>query len=443
MRGKDKYTILIVAILLTVSKTEIAIAQTTKFLTLNEAIQLCIQNNKQLKLNQVKIEAAIASTGESKKTRLPDVAASGSYLRVTKPTISGPIEKSFGGNTPKINQVSFAMVTASLPIFGGFKIKNGIESAKYLEEATKLDAAADKDAVIVNTISAYANLYKAQSTVNLLKENLKQAQQRTQDFTNLESKGIVARNDLLRVQLQQSNMQMSLLDAESNVRIANLNMNLMLGLEEETQLQLDSSSLTEVTDTRTFKQFEELAFTNRYEIEALKYRERSAAAGIRYAKGDYFPALKLSGGYFAVSIPNFFTVTNAWNAGLGVSYNIASLWKTGAKVKSAKMHLLEVQTNQLILNDQVKMQVAQAFEEFTVSKSKIEMYAQALEQANENNKITKSKYRNSLVTTTDLLDADVQQLQAVLNFANAKVDALLAYKKLLQVTGISESNQNK
>ncbi len=440
MRASVKNTIIVIILVATFG-SGFSVAQTTKFLSLNEAIELCLKNNKQLKLDQVKVEAALASTTEAKNNKLPDVAATASYLRVAKPTISGPLDK--GLSTPNINQLTFAMVTASLPVFGGFKIKNGIESAKYLEEAAKLDAESNKNAVVQNLVAAYANLYKAQAMVSLLKENLKQAGLRTTDFTNLENKGIVARNDLLRTQLQQTNIQISLLEAESNMRIANVNMNLMLGLADDTQLQVDSAAFTEVTDARTYKQFEELAFANRREIEAQQFRQRSAAAGVRYAKGDYFPALKLTGGYFAVNVPGFITITNGWNAGLGVSYNIASLWKTGAKVKSAKMQLAQAQTNIAILNDQIKMEVVNAFEEYNLSRSKILMYDQAVQQAAENNRITKNKYRNSLVTTADLLDADIQQLQAVMNYENSKADAVVAYKKLLQTVGVNDSNSNQ
>jgi len=420
--------------------SEVSLAQSAKYLTLSEAVELCLQNNKQLKLNKVKVEAATASTVEAREKRLPDLSGTASYIRLTKPTIGGPL-----GNTasPDINEAAYAMVSGSIPLFTGFRTKNGIESAKYLEEATKLDAENDKDAVIQNTVAAYSNLYKAQSTVSIVRENLKQAEQRSADFENLEKNGVIARNDLLRVQLQQSNVQLALLDAESNQRLANLNMNIMLGLEESTQLQLDSTSFVEITDARTFSEFEQVALTNRHDLEALRYREQSASAGIRIAKADYYPALKITGGYFAANIPNFVSISNAWNAGLGLSYNVASLWKTGAKVKSAKIRLAEVKASQDLMSDRVKIEVAQAFEGYILSKKKIEVYAQALEQATENNRITKNKYRNNLVTTTDLLDAFVQQLLANLDYANSKADAAVAYRRLLQTSGVANNEPKK
>ena len=71
-----------------------------------------------------------------------------------------------------------------------------------------------------------------------------------------------------------------------------------------------------------------------------------------------------------------------------------------------------------------------------LSPKKIEVYRKAIVQAEENYKIVKNKYDNALANTTDLLDADVAQLQAKLNYAFSKSDASVAYYKLLQTAGL-------
>ena len=93
-----------------------------------------------------------------------------------------------------------------------------------------------------------------------------------------------------------------------------------------------------------------------------------------------------------------------------------------------------------MLTDQVHLQINQAYQNYLLSMKKIEVYNVAIEQATENYRITQNKYNNSLVTTTDLLDADVAQLQAKLNYSFAKVDAVVAFKKLQQAAGILLNN---
>jgi hypothetical protein len=57
-------------------------------------------------------------------------------------------------------------------------------------------------------------------------------------------------------------------------------------------------------------------------------------------------------------------------------------------------------------------------------------------QSTENFRIIKNKYDNTLATATDLLEAEVTQLQSRLMVVSATVDAIVAYNKLLQTAGI-------
>jgi outer membrane protein TolC len=143
----------------------------------------------------------------------------------------------------------------------------------------------------------------------------------------------------------------------------------------------------------------------------------------------------------ALDVPHFISIVNAVDAGIGIKYNLSSLWKTKAKLQEAKAEENELIANQDLLTDNVRYQINQAYEAFLLSQKKIDVYVKAIEQANENYKITKNKYDNTLATTTDLLDADVAQLQAKLNYAFAKADAIVAYNKVIQAAGLLTDKQ--
>ncbi|HWB26537.1 MAG TPA: TolC family protein [Chitinophagaceae bacterium] len=418
-------------------------AQEQKSLTLGEAVQLSLTNSKQLKNSSAKIDEATAILQQATDRKLPDFNINASYLRLTTPTISLKSNSSGGSDTSSggsgfgsIKSAMYAMATISYPIYSGSRIKYGIESAKYLQQAAKLDSAHDRGEVIINTIGAYINLYKAGKAVDLVKENLTQSRQRDTDFSNLEKNGILARNDLLKAQLQTSNIELSLLDAENNWKLANVNMDLLLGLPESTILKLDSSSLQYSPELKTVDEYEQLAMQNRKDMLALSTRAKAAASNIKSVKGEYYPSVGLTGGYAAINIPGLATVTNAIDIGVGVKYSVSSLWKTKAKLKEAQAKEDELVTSEEILVDDMHSQVNRAYENYLSSVKKIDVYAKAIEQANENYKITKNKYDNQLATTTDLLEADVAQLQAKLNYAFAKADAVVAYNTLIQTAGV-------
>ncbi len=428
-------------------------AQEKRNLSLEEAVEMSLSHSNELKISQAKVVQAAAAAREAKERRLPDVKISGSYLRLMQPDVDLKIKMGSGQQQttgenptpsssaafPTVNQAAYGSANLTIPIFSGFKIQYGVDAAKYLWQATQLDAQKDKESVIQNTIAAYVNVYKSKAALELVNENLHQSEQRVKDFSNLEKNGVVARNDLLKVQLNESNISLALMDAQHNYELSTIHLNLMLGLPEQTQLVIDSLDMAvPLTASESYDYWQNVAIENRADAQALQYRIKAAQTGVKATKGEYYPSLALTGGYIAAYIPDVITLTNGLNAGIGLSYSPSSLWKTGAKVAQAKAQLAQAELSAGVLNDGIKLQVAQAHQAYLSARQKLRVYNKATEQANENYRIMKNKYQNALATATELLEADVAQLQANINRANGKADVLVAYKRLLQATGTIE-----
>jgi outer membrane protein TolC len=424
-------------------------AQEVRRLSLPEAISLSIKNSKQLKGSEARIEQATAELKQAVQSRLPDAKVSGAYMRVNNPIVDFKIKSSNSGgggntndgNSTKVSQAAYGMANVSLPLFTGGKIRYGIESSRFLEQATRLDAENDREAVILNTIDAYNNLFKAKAAVTIVDSSLAEARERVKQYTRLEQNGVLARNDLLKAQLQESNTELSLLDAQNNARLANINMNLMLGLPDNTELLADTASFNSLNDSRTIADYLQLAYQNRKDLSALDLRKKAAETAVKSTRADLLPNLALTGGYVALDVPHALTVYNAVNIGLGVQYNIASLWKNG-KIDQAKARVKEVEANKEALNDAIKLQINQAYQNYLSSQKKIDVYHTAIAQAEENYKVNLNKFNNGLATVTDVLDADVARLQARLNFAFAKTDTYVAYSRLLHTAGLLNESQN-
>lgn len=414
-------------------------------ITLEEAIDLSIRNSKPLRAAKARVQQAVANTTISKQNQLPDLKVSGSYVRLTQPNIDMQYKNNSGGSAAApitVNQAAYGIVNLSLPVYSGMKIQYGIRSSEFLEKASTLDAEQERDAVVLNTIDAFSNLYKARANVRVIRENLAQSRSRDADFANLEKNGLLARNDKLKALLQTANIELTLADVENNLKVTMVNMDIMLGLPEETVLIPDSSSLAEPGVLKSLQDYEQLALLNRKDMQAMDYRKKASETGIRLAKSDYYPSLALTSGYIAADIPNFITITNAFTFGVGLSYNVSSLWKTNAHVTEAKAKLAEVLANEEELNDQVRRQVNQAYEALLTANKKIDVSRISIEQGIENYKIVKNKYDNSLLTVTDLLDANLLMLQSQISLEIAKADAIVAYNTLLERAGILATTLN-
>jgi outer membrane protein TolC len=421
-------------------------AQEVKVLSLQEAINLSISNSKILQHNKAKIEEATAFVKENEDKRLPGASVYGSYLRLSSAKIDLKNKPSGSGGSnesPNVSQAIYGIANISLPLFAGGRIRYGVESARLLQKASLLDAESQKDEVIQTTIEAFANLFKANTALRLVKENLQQSQQREKELTVLEKNGLLSRNDLLKAQLQSSNIELNLLDADNNLQMAGLNMNLLLGLPANTQLALDTNGIEKKEDSRPMEELIGLALKERKDIAALDLRRKAAETNSRIIRAEKLPAIQLTGGYIAADIPNVLTVTNAVNIGLGISYDIGSMWKNRSKIMQAESRVKQVRISESLLDDKVRLQVSQQYLSVLSYRKKIEVYSKAREQAEENYRIVNNKFDNNLATVSDLLEADVAKLQATLSHTLARADAFVAYHKLLQSAGLLSAELKK
>ena len=108
----------------------------------------------------------------------------------------------------------------------------------------------------------------------------------------------------------------------------NLNMNLMLGFPNNTQLVLDTVGIEKRDEgDKVLNDYISEALQSRKDLKAISFRKKAAVNGVKSVNAEKYPGFQVSGGYIGTNIPNLITITNAMNIGLGISYNVSSLWK--------------------------------------------------------------------------------------------------------------------
>lgn len=404
-------------------------AQNAKSLSLEEAIHIGVTQSNQAILADTKVKTSEWELKTVKNNQLPNLSVSGQYFRLTQAKIKGNLAPESGGNGLDINQLMIGQATATIPVFNGFKIQNGIKAAKSINKAEISHAQHTKEQVALAVTQLYFGLYKTNQMIQLTEDFLKTAHQRVLDFQAMEDNGLLAHNDLLKAQLQESNIQLSLATAKKNYSVLNYQLANLLQLPEGTVIEIPENSVEKTTEIVT-----ETA-TERKDLEALQYQEEALKSNIKIAKGNYLPSINLIGGYIALDVKNAFTITNAMNFGAGISYNFSSLFKNKKEVEKAKSKTLEATQQIAILSDKIKEEVQEANANYELALQQKEVYLKAQEQATENYRIVKDKYDNGLSTTNDLLEADVDQIQAKINYAIATSDIQEKYYELLYQQG--------
>ena len=417
-------------LILLLGSGEIMAQEPTK-MTLQEAVQVALKNSTQAKISEDKVTTAQHELQVTKNLRIPDAKISGQYQYLPNATVDLHQGNSEGdpAGLPSVNQIFLGQATISQPIFTGFKFKNAVAASNNAYQAATFNAANDREQIALETIKAYINLYKSKESINLIQENLKSAEQRVNDFSEMEKNGLLAKNDLLKANLQASNYEVALEEARKNEHILNYQLAVMLQLPENTQIQTQESEFGVVLNSSLSDSI------SRKDLQAVQYQAFAAENQIKMAKSKYYPNVSLIGGYVALDIHNALTVTNAMNIGVGVSYSLSDIFKAKSDVNVAASKALEMQHTYDLVADQIKVQVENAEQEYQLTLKKYELYVNSEEQAEENYRIVKDKYDNGLQDTNDLLEADVEQLQAKINLAYAKADISQKYYELLTAKG--------
>ncbi|MES2428698.1 MAG: TolC family protein [Bacteroidota bacterium] len=407
-------------------------------LKLDEAIKLGLENSKTLKLSQSKIDQAISQYNQAKDRILPTGSVSIAYNRAEIPYNT----LAFGSSDihlPKSANAYLGIASLSETIFAGGKLKYAQESTQILTSISRLDAEKDKDQITYEIISAYYNLYKVLQSQKVVNQNLETIDAQIHQSQRFFDQGLVTKNDVLRFQLQRSNVQLTGIDLESNRKIINYNLNILLGLPESTKLTIAEIPMAK-REIGILSNYIDSAVNYRQELKQLDLRNKYAETNIKTIHANTAPTVSASaGGYYvdvsANPLPKSGNFITPVTIGVTAAWNFGNLWTNKNKLAEARIQRDEVAINKGITLDNIKNEINQNYQNYMVAIDKINLLQTSIEQAGENNNILSSKYKSNIASATDKADAETLLYQAQINLELAKADAGLAYYTLLKSTG--------
>ena len=438
---KLKQTVVIILLsLLTLS----AGAQ-TKRLSLEEAVDLGMSYNKQLKVSQSRVAISDNRYKQELGLLAPAISVNSSITHnstnipvITLP--AGVFGPSSGVLSATLQNYYLNTLNISQVVFAGLRGWNTLAITKDQTRAAQYDLAVDKLNTRNNIILAYYNHYKLTESKKVVSENLKVMGLRLKDAQNLQATGMALRNDVLKVQLAISNLQQSADEVQSAIDVSNYNMNIMLGLPDSTKIEIADAGL--ITSKAAFDVNGGLqnALHKRPEVKAADVRLGISHRQLKIARGFYSPVI--SGGFnYAYNNPNqrvFFEPKadfyHSWDIGVRLSWNITNLFTNQFQTKEAKLNIQQAEVMHDQLSDNIKMEVNSNYAAYKLALDKIQLSRESVTQAQENRRMTKDQYDNGIKNITDMLDADNLVTVSEINLLNAQIDAEIAYAKLLKAT---------
>ena len=413
-------------------------AQNVKKLTLQEAIQLGIENSKNLRLSQNKIEEAMQQLEVVKDNALPTASVSAIYNHAEIPTN----QLNIGGeqlNLPKRADAYLGTAAVQELLYGGGKLRYAKESTKLLAEVARLDADQNKEEVTYAVINTYFSLYKVGQSKKVIAQNLASIASQLKQSQRFFEQGIVTKNDVLRFQLQQANITLTDLEAEGNRKVVNYNLDILLGLPEDTEIEIADPTLDAMT-VGPLNSYLDQGLATRQELRTLDLRNKVAEVDIKTVKANTLPTVALGANAYYINPSGNFIPSNhqyivPMTVGATVSWNIGSLWTNKNKVNDARIQQKSIVIQKDIESDQVKTEINRNFQNYQVAMNKIKILETSIAQASENDRLLESKYKNNVASAIDRIDAETLLYQSKINLEIAKADAGVAYYTLLKSTG--------
>ncbi len=417
---------------------------TTRILTLDQSIQLGIDNSKDLKISKSKMSGAEAKITEANSQLLPLLKFQATYQRLSN---IPPFEVSIPGLTPRPIQISPVILdnynlklSLQQPLFTGFRLLSLKSAAEYNYESSNYEYKKNINDVAFNIQNAFWNYYKAEQIKKLIEENLRLTKKHLDDTKNFLKSGLATQNDLLKLEVQYSNSKLQLIESENNIDIARSNLNKLLGLPLEENTGINPGTIDTSFTNYNLSNLIEQSKEKRDDLKSLEYRVKASEKGITAANGGWYPAIYLIGDYYYSKpnqriIPAENKFKDTWDIGVSLQWDLWNWGYTSSQATQAEEQKIQVETSLSQLHDAIELEVYQTYLTYKRSVDKIAVSRQSVEQSEENYRSTQEKYNQQVATSTDLIDAEVSLLQSKTNLTNALVDFQLAKVKLMKAIG--------
>lgn len=408
-------------------------------MTIEQLFELADKNSKDIQLHNLMINEADQAVKVAKNKLLPtiDAKAELSYIGdgvMTDRDFSNGIH----ADMPHFGN-SFVL-KASQVVYSGGAISGNIERSKLEAVKARHEYDISRQDLRFLLLGYYLDLFQLNNQKIVYERNVEQTQILVKDMRVAYDQGTALKSDITRYELQLQNLQLGLTATKNKINVINYKLATTLGLDSDAVILPDTTALFNMTVERKMENdwMEESKFTPQMElanteIEICKNNERLVRA-------EKLPKVSISvtndfNGPILVEVPPLDNNFNYWFAGVSLSYSFDALFKTGKKMKQAKLATLQSQTRRELTEEHISNAIHEAFVNLNEAYVRLETQQKSVQLAHENYGIVRQRYINGLALITDMLDASTTQLDMELQLANYQIGILYQYYLLKKITG--------
>ena len=453
------------------------------FLSLDSCRALALANNKDLLISNEKINAAYYQRKAAFTNYLPNFSATGAYMRNQKEfsllnndqkatlsglgtNLAGPIQQAateivtahpelkpliaslsgkLGAALPALDQAGNSLVdalrtdtrnvyagaiTLTQPLYMGGKIRAYNKITKYAEELAQEQHHGGMQEVIMSTDQAYWQVISLVNKKKLAEGYLKLLQQLDGDVEKMINEGVATKADGLSVRVKVNEAEMTLTKVEDGLSLARMLLCQLCGIDLSSPITLADENMEDIPLLTTDPHFDlSTAYENRPEIRSLELATQIYKQKVNVTRAEHLPSIALMGNYMVTNPSVFNSFENKfkgmWNVGVMVQIPI---WHWGEGIYKTRAAKAEARIAQYQLQDareKIELQVNQAAFKVKEAGKKLVMSSKNMEKAEENLRYATLGFKEGVIATSNVLEAQTAWLSAHSEKIDAQIDVKL------------------
>ncbi len=460
-------------------------------LSLDSCRTLALRNNKELRIAKEKMKAAHYEKKAAFTNYLPEISAKGIYLRNQKEIsllndeqkaglqgMGSAVQSQVQGGMqqlvtahPELAQLLAPLasmdlasplnalgssltnalrtdtrnmfggaITLTQPIFMGGKIRAYNRITRYAEKLSATQYDTRQQEVILSTDEAYWQVVSLVHKQRLAESFLALVQKLDSDMEKMIREGVATKADGLSVKVKVNEAEMTLTKVNNGVSLAKMVLCQLCGIDLTTPIRLADEEAENLTlPSIHAEQSVETAYANRPEIESLELAADIYKQKVNVVRSEYLPSVALMGNYMVTkpSVLNGFEkkFRGMWNVGFVVSIPIFHWGEGFYKVKAARADAQAARLQLDEVKEKIALQVSQSNLKVNEAIEKLSMAEKNLEKADENLRYANLGFREGVIPTNNVLEAQTAWLSAQSDKIDAQIDVKLTIVYLKKALG--------
>lgn len=433
-------------------------------LSLQQSKELASKNNMAIKNSALEIDAAQEVKKNAYTNYFPKVSATAFSMRAMDPLIKFNMP---GGNLPVydgnpanlatatefayfpglnlqlLDKATVGLINITQPIFVGGKITNGNKLAQIGVEVKEQQHQLSQQETLLKTEQQYWQIVVLQEKEKTIAQYEALLNDVNKQVNDAYKSGLVIKNDVLKVQIKQSELKTNKSKLQSGKQLAIMQFCQTIGIAYDSALVLQED-LQNIQLPNAYYADLETALPNRMEYRLLEQSVKAARLQTKMKRGDYLPqvAVGAAGYYFSSLSPQNDATTNGLVYGT-VSIPISDWWGGSHAIKEQKIKVQIAENNFNDTKGLLKLQMEKSWTDVNESYRQILMMEETVKQTDENLKVIQTSYNSGIVNLSDLLEAQALQTETADKLIEAKTQYHQAVSTYLQVTGTSREDKDK